>query len=100
VRDYLLARDHFAGRSKARFFASFGFSRDNWVRLSDALLLHREHGQVTGVETTPYGQKYVVEGTLQSPDGRDPWIRSVWFDDGERLTFVTAYPARERTDDR
>ena len=45
-------------------------------------------------EETPFGQKFVVEGPLGTPDSRDPAVRAVWFiETGEsQPRFVTAYP--------
>ncbi|WP_420828293.1 DUF6883 domain-containing protein [Desulfonema limicola] len=38
--------------------------------------------------------RYVIEGEILSPDGRNPKIRSVWFlkNETDRTSFVTAYP--------
>ena len=50
--------------------------------------------RVVDREVTELGTKYVVEGPLVSPEGRNPGVRSVWvIDPGEqRPRFVTAYP--------
>jgi hypothetical protein len=39
------------------------------------------------------GGKYLVERVLQSPDGRNPRVRSVWLIDGGRgyPRLITAY---------
>lgn len=39
------------------------------------------------------GVKYVVEGALPSPDGRNPRVRSVWMIDGGRSypRLISAY---------
>jgi hypothetical protein len=64
VRDYLLSAEHPVGRFKARFFQHLGYSRDDWPRLRDDLLvLAHENSAVPG-QPTPYGQKYEVRGTL------------------------------------
>jgi hypothetical protein len=94
ITDYLLARSHPAGRAKAAFFASFGFTTAAWPRLRDALLAHARSTPVVSVADTPFGKKYIVEGPLAAPDGRKPRIRAVWFvEAGETAPkFVTAYP--------
>jgi len=94
VTEYLLSETHPEGKEKAAFFVGFGFSRDEWKGLADALRRHAaQHDAIKMVES-PYGRRFVVEGALLSPDGRTPMIRSVWFieygDDVPRL--VTAYP--------
>ncbi|WP_373526470.1 DUF6883 domain-containing protein [Nostoc sp.] len=47
---------------------------------------------------TIFGTRYAVEGTLVSPDGRNPVIRSAWFmETGETIPkFVTSYPLKWR----
>ena len=62
--------------------------------MAAALLRHAAQNDVTEVSTTPFGRTYVVEGRLPSPDGRDPWVRAVWFAPWDLPTprFVTAYP--------
>ena len=91
---YLLSATHRDGQHKAAFFRSFGFTLDEWERLASALLLHVRSSDVSEVVPTPFGQNYVVEGPLPSPDGRSPSVRAVWFvaKDAEAATFATAYP--------
>lgn len=94
IVEYLLSRSHATGRSKSRYFEKFGFSVGGWRELRSALLNHARHNTVVSVEETSFGTKYVVEGRLRTPDGRDPNVRSVWFiETGEVAPrFVTAYP--------
>jgi hypothetical protein len=94
VTDYLLARSHPAGRAKAAFFARFGFTAVAWPRLRDALLVHAYSAPVVSVLDTPFGRKYMLEGPLASPGGRNPRLRAVWFlTTGETVPrLVTAYP--------
>ncbi len=94
VTDYLLSSEHELGRFKEAFFRAFGFSRDQWETLQEALLSHVRLYDTTAEELTPYGVKYIVEGPISSPDGRDPLVRSIWIiRAGQRIPeFVTAYP--------
>ena len=73
----------------------------NWERLAQALCEHAAEYDVTRVETSSYGQRYIVEGILRSSDTRNPLIRAVWFvESGEDTPrFVTAYPLRSNADD-
>lgn len=92
--DYLLSPTHPEGQGKAVFFRHFGFSPESWEKLAAALRRHAvEHG-VTRMESSPFGTRYIVEGIMETPSGRRPRIRAVWFveenDDVPRL--VTAYP--------
>jgi hypothetical protein len=44
---------------------------------------------------SPHGDKYIIEGVLETPRGTSPRIRTVWIlETGEtHPRFVTAYPA-------
>lgn len=94
VTDYLLNPAHAVGRSKAAFFERFGFSLDRHVELLEGLLAHPQANAVVDVAATAYGIKSVVQCSLDTPDGRNPCIRSVWFlETGSKLQrLVTAYP--------
>ena len=97
ITDYLLSREHPRGRAKAAFFESFGFSRESWEELSNALKAHALADPVSGVSATPFGMACEVVGRLLSPDGRDPFVLVVWFSrNGEDLPrLVTAVPAED-----
>jgi len=101
VVDYLLSDTHRDGQHKAAFFKRFGFVTVEWERLAQALREHAAEHDVTRVETSSYGQRYIVEGIIRSPDMRNPLIRAVWFvESGEDTPrFVTAYPLRRDADD-
>lgn len=77
IRDYLLSSAHPVGRFKAVFFKRLGYSSENWQRLSDDLLgLATTETAVAG-QSSPYGQKYVIRGTLNGPNGRIASITTV-----------------------
>jgi hypothetical protein len=101
VIDYLLSDTHHDGRHKAVFLKRFGFRVEEWEGLALALREHAAEHDITGVEVSRYGQRYVIEGSLRSPDGRNPLIRSIWFMEAGEDTprFVTAYPLRRRVND-
>ena len=98
IRDYLLSYSHPFGRGKAAFFRRLGFSPEDWHELSLALVNQAAQHRVTSIEDSPFGVRYTVEGTLETPDGRDPLVRAVWFiRRGEEIPrFVTAYPVGRR----
>lgn len=79
VVDYLLSDAHRDGRHKAMFFKRFGFTIQAWEGLASALREHAVEHDITRVEVSPYGHRYVIEGSIRSPDGRHPFIRSIWF---------------------
>lgn len=96
ITAYLLSESHPNGRHKGSFFMRFGFSINNWQQLSNALLKHAEEHEIAGVEPSPFGTRYIIEGNMESPDMRNPRIRSVWFIETESVIpyFVTAYPLK------
>jgi hypothetical protein len=99
ITAYLLSFKHRDGHSKAEFFAKLGFMTDIWEDLRTALLRHAADNEVEKIEDSPFGKRYIVEGKLFSPGGREAIIRSVWFiEAGENIPrFVTAYPLQRRT---
>lgn len=101
ITGYLLSTTHRDGRHKAAFFLQFGFSADDWRTLAAAILRHAEEHEVAKAEDTPFGTRYVVEGTIETPSGRRPSVRSVWFivTDQDQPRFVTAYPLEGAGDD-
>lgn len=93
ITSYLLSRSHSIGKHKERFFHQFGFSSRNPDILQRALKKHADNDYIR-VENTDFGVRYVIEAPLETPDGRNPLIRSVWFmePNGAFPKLVTAYP--------
>ena len=90
ITGYLLSRNHPDGGPKARFFESFGFRAEEWQVLMARLLEHgRTHPIATSGETI-----YTIDGHLQTPDGRNPSVRTVWIvvPGSIEPKLVTAYP--------
>jgi hypothetical protein len=98
VTHYLLSSTHRAGRGKAGFFSAVGFEASAWERLVSALRQHAFDHPVSVTEDTPFGTRYVIEGALVSPTGKELQVRTVWFIDNEGQTprFITAYPLKRR----
>jgi hypothetical protein len=94
IRDYLLSLMHRDGQSKARFFLRFGFVPDEWHVFASALRRHALTHDVLRVEDSRFGTRYVLEGPLETPDGRSPLIRVVWFlpEEDTIPRLATAYP--------
>lgn len=96
IVEYLLNREHPDGGSKARFFERFGFQRSEWRRLADALRRQGRGSEVTAVEESSHGTRYVVEGSMETPTGERPLVRTVWIVEHDRPErtprLVTAYP--------
>jgi hypothetical protein len=92
---YLLNLANENGHSKARFFLAFGFTIEQWEVMANALLHHASLHEVTRIEPRPpFGIHYVIEGILDSPDGRNPSVRVIWIvDEGYDIPrLVSAYP--------
>jgi hypothetical protein len=94
IEDYLLNLEHPIGGGKARFFIGFGFSREHWKDLAEALRRHAEQNPVADRLEEEDGITYVVEGGIETPSGRKPALRSVWLVESGELAprFITAYP--------
>jgi hypothetical protein len=58
--------------------------------------------ELARTEGSPFGKRYVVESIMNTPVGRTPVLRSVWFIEtgAETPRFVTAYPVRRDDDER
>ena len=97
IAGYLLNPAHRYGASKARFFASFGFSAEAWKILAERLLEHGQQHEVMKVKQTMFGPRYQVEGLLRTPDGRQPLVRTVWQLDKGQIAprLITAYPLEQ-----
>lgn len=94
---YLLSDTHALGREKARFFKSHGYSQDNVSLLEQGLLTLAREGTVLQEVVSVHGIKYVVQGSMITPQGRVISVRTVWIIEpgDESPRFVTAFPARE-----
>lgn len=95
ITGYLLSARHPDGGEKAKFFFDFGFRPEQWQGLSEALRVHGANHEVVKIYEDRYGIKYVIDGSLETPDGRSPNVRTVWqIDRGtDHPRFITAYPA-------
>ncbi len=95
VVDYLLNTEKMPGAAKARFFKAFGFQSDSWEQMASALVDHAFENPIVREHESRFGIKYEVEGSIKTPDGRNPRIWTVWQIDKDRLAprLITAYPS-------
>jgi hypothetical protein len=77
VENYLLDLAHPIGGSKARFFRSFGFRREAWNVLADALRKHAQENLVANSISDEDGVTYLIEAPLETPSGRKPRVRAI-----------------------
>lgn len=94
ITDYLLSESNVHGRDKNWFLRRFGFHPDRWPELAAALRDQGQQNEVAEIEPTAYGIQYVIIGLIETPDGRNPNIRTVWqIDYGTtHPRLITAYP--------
>lgn len=78
VHDYLLNANHPVGGPKATWFASIGYTIDNWQDLVEDLL--RLARTVDGFVAKPsqFGVTYEVRGKLGRPGHRPADVITVW----------------------
>jgi hypothetical protein len=97
---YILSEENSGG--KAAFFMAVGFTTTHWETLRDALIQHASAHEVKRTAETLHGVKYIIEGEMQTPDGRLPQLRSVWIvDTGKDVPrLVPAYPLAGDIDDK
>lgn len=95
VLNYLISDVHPDGKHKAEFFKAFGFSAEDWQVLREKLLKHGQEHDVCAEVQSPFGTRYTVEGDLETPDGRNPTVRTVWIHErgGTGPRLITAHPA-------
>lgn len=93
ILGYLLNPSHPVGGSKAVWFASIGYTMGNWQELAHDLLQLARTSENFIAETSPFGVKYKVSGTLGCPGYRPGLVLSVWIvEENDRPRLVTAYP--------
>ena len=97
IQGYLLNREHPDNGGKADFFAQFGFTTEDWITLAAALRLLAKQGDLSRSVESKHGTKYIVDGELENPRGRQALVRTVWIvETGENIPrLVTAYPHEE-----
>lgn len=96
ITNYLLDETHPHGGDKARFFQRFGFAGDAPDVLTRALADHPGWNDIRSIAVSRAGIKTVIECRIETPDGRNPCIRTIWaLDPGATIhRFVTAYPMK------
>lgn len=93
LREYLLSPSHPIGRYKAALFRLYGYDQDRWEMLENDIRSILTNGADV-LESTEYGAKYAVRGTITGPNGRRLAIVTVWIilTNEAAPRFVTAYP--------
>jgi hypothetical protein len=94
VADYLLNSGHPDNGGKAPFFVACGFHRDAWEVFAEALLSLVVTAEITKSLNPPHGIKYILDGEIETPAGRQASLRTIWILDSGSNTprLITAYP--------
>ncbi len=94
---YLLNPAHPDNGGKSAFFQSLGFSPGNWQVLASALRHLTETGEVTKSVECTHGVKYIIDGYIDSPNGKKAKVRTIWIVDRDQDAprLVTVYPHEE-----
>jgi hypothetical protein len=94
MRDYLLKPLETGDKSK--YLISGGYSRSDPERLSRDIREQLLPAKGIFQEQTLYGDKFIVEGYLQCPNGMMLGVKTIWERDDEDGTFrfITLFPRR------
>lgn len=94
IVDHPRSPSHPDGQAKAAFFRRFGFTGERWEVLAEALRRHGMAHPIVRTVESPHGTRYSVDGEIESPDGRNPRIRSVWMLEAGGMSprLITAHP--------
>ncbi len=90
ITQYLLSETHEHGKHKAKFFLSLGFSVAQWEVMRDALFRHLWDNDVSNIVAKEHSVNYVVEGTMTTPSGKTPLVRSIWAIDATGIPFFAS----------
>ena len=96
ITEYLLSSNSTDSQHKADFFSRFGFNSGHWHDFARALVNQGAEHEVVRLVETVYGLRYHVDGIIETPDGRNPRVRTVWQVDvrSDFPRLITAYPSR------
>lgn len=96
IKEYLLNRNHPDGGGKAAFFEMMGFSLSASDVFVKSLIQHGARRKLIDTVSTRYGRKYTVSCVLETPNGKNPCVNTVWIvePNAREPRLITAYPAR------
>ena len=93
VRDYLLNPNHPVGGPKTKWFASLGYTIDNWQDLVNDLWRLAVTVDDFVAKPSAFGVKYEVLGQIGRPGHRPAAVLTVWIVEGNAAPrLITAYP--------
>jgi hypothetical protein len=77
---------------KSKFLAQAGYTVENWQQLEQDLRTQVLTQPAEPIETTPYGQKYMIRATLRGQNGIKLKILTIWMVNNNETRFVTLVP--------
>ena len=91
---YILSETHSTGKFKAKIFRKLGFDENNVTLFEKALHKIAESENVTDIQTSKYGTKYVLNGKINAPFERTIRVKTIWIiEKGQKNPrFITVYP--------
>jgi len=94
IVDYLLNPSHPDNGGKAEFFEKLGFESKEWEVLTVALRTLARTVVVARAAESPHGRKYVIVGSIDSPNGKAARVQTIWIVDRglDVARLATAYP--------
>ena len=94
LTEYLLNIDHHRGGTKAKLLLRFGYSPANWQQLEADLRRYHLGMDVNLIRETPYGTRYEIRATLQTPTNESLTVKTVWqIDQGQDFPrLITLVP--------
>ena len=95
--DYLLNPAHPVGGTKAAWFASIGFTQQNWEQLRNDLLRVAKSCENFVPKSSPFGVKYETEGEIGCGGYPPAFVVAVWIvEENLAPRLVTAYSGKKR----
>jgi hypothetical protein len=97
LTDYLLDLQHPIGGSKAVWFHGLGYHSSNKGVLEQDLLQLVHTSEDFSLKDSPFGKKYIVSGTITTPNGKKANLTTVWIIEANdsRPRLVTAIPGEK-----
>lgn len=97
IAKYLLDPGSDDGAAKCAYLTSYGFTAEDPFELARALEEHVCESNFERIEESDWGRKFIFDGPLPAPNGRDATVVTVWMQDPcepHIMKFVTSRPSR------
>jgi hypothetical protein len=94
INELSTLRDTCCWEVRSQVLSRLGFDEANVTQLEEELLAIARVEEVEDFITSPHGAKYIVDGSMKTPQGGVVRVRTIWIIETEQENprFVTAYP--------